>query len=260
MKLISLNIWHGALLKELIKFIANNAKTTDIFVFQEVSNLKKQRHMSIRRGRHKALKVLWEKRVYSAIKLVLPKFTAYRSKKYISEGAFLAVFIKHGLSSTASNDKVLTNPIRIFGLTTRPRLLCVRVTDGKETFWICTTHGLLVPNKWREDTPQRIMQSKRILSQLSKLKGAKILCGDFNLPPETITMKMLSNVLKNLVVMYGITNTRSESYLKHASYTHGKEITDHMLVSNEIKVKGFKVRNIEISDHLPMILYFELKR
>lgn len=252
MRLISLNIALGARLNELVEFVRKESETTDIFAFQEMTDWKKQRFIDAPGDHPGGIET------YAAIKKALPDFVPHRSEDYSSIGEFLTIFVKNPLKIENTIDTGLTEQIKLFNLHTLPRILCVSVNTGEKVFWACTTHGALIQDKWREDTPERFLQSRNIIKALSGLKGPKILCGDFNMPPTTKTMGILDKELENLIVKYGVKNTRSASYLKTAEYAHGAEITDHTLVSNGIDVKRFEVPDTEISDHLPMVLEFSV--
>jgi endonuclease/exonuclease/phosphatase family metal-dependent hydrolase len=81
-------------------------------------------------------------------------------------------------------------------------------------------------------------------------KGKKILCGDFNLLPNTESIAMLEKGMKNLVKEYGITSTRSHHYTKEHKFA------DYIIVSTDIKVANFEVLQEPVSDHLPLLLEF----
>ena len=87
-------------------------------------------------------------------------------------------------------------------------------------------------------------------------KSAKILCGDFNLMPETESIKMLGEAMRDLIKDYKITNTRNEISWK--TYNNKQYFADFTFVSKDINVLNFEVPYNEVSDHLPMILEFEL--
>lgn len=74
--------------------------------------------------------------------------------------------------------------------------------------------------------------------------------GDFNLDPDTKSLKILERNLKNLIKEYKISTTRSSLYARQHKFA------DYVLVSPGIKVINFQVPDIAISDHLPMILEF----
>jgi endonuclease/exonuclease/phosphatase family metal-dependent hydrolase len=81
----------------------------------------------------------------------------------------------------------------------------------------------------------------------------KILMGDFNLLPDTESIKIIEAAgLRNLIKEFGITETRTELYKKKLRFA------DYAFVSPEIKVKDFKVLPDVVSDHSPQYLDFEI--
>jgi len=121
-------------------------------------------------------------------------------------------------------------------------------TDNKD-YLIGHFHGIWFP-KSKEDTEDRIKQSRKIKDFLSKRKEEKILCGDFNLLPKTKSMQILEEGMKNLIKEYHIPTTRN----KH--YKRDEKRADYVLVSSGIEIKQFGTINIEISDHLPLLFEF----
>ena len=78
------------------------------------------------------------------------------------------------------------------------------------------------------------------------------MCGDFNLLPDTESIKILeSSGLRSLIKEYNITSTRTSFYTKPAKYA------DYILVTPGIEVKDFKVLTDEVSDHSPLFLEIE---
>ena len=92
----------------------------------------------------------------------------------------------------------------------------------------------------------------KIKAFLNSFQLGKILCGDFNLLPDTQSLAILETEcnLVNLIKTHNIPTTRSPLYLKPEKFA------DYTLVSRDIEVKHFEVPNVEVSDHLPMILEF----
>jgi endonuclease/exonuclease/phosphatase family metal-dependent hydrolase len=118
-----------------------------------------------------------------------------------------------------------------------------------------TVEGLAIINVhgiWqggiKTDTEAKIEQSKKILDLAEKTDGRKIICGDFNVLPDTKSIQMLADKYTDLIREYGIKETRSSLYtkeLRHAGF---------VFVDNKISVKDFSVPNMVVSDHLPMII------
>jgi endonuclease/exonuclease/phosphatase family metal-dependent hydrolase len=132
----------------------------------------------------------------------------------------------------------------------------VKIKKGQKSFWVVNFHGVSRPGE-KFDTPRRLLQSKKIISALKKLKGPKILCGDFNLLPNTKSIELVEQAgMKNLIKTYKIKNTRNS--ISWQKYNNKQYYADFTFVSPEIKVKKFKVPYNLPSDHLPMILDFEV--
>ncbi len=115
---------------------------------------------------------------------------------------------------------------------------------------IINFHGLW-NGHGKDDSPDRLVQSENIKAFIKTLQGEVVLCGDFNLLPQTESVKILENIpLRNLVIETGVTSTRT-SY-----YTKPQKFADYIFVSPGIGVQEFKVLPDEVSDHAP--LYIEV--
>ncbi len=102
------------------------------------------------------------------------------------------------------------------------------------------------------DSDERIAQSRRILDCLRGRTEPVVLCGDFNLLPDTESLRMLEAVgLRNLVVEFGVTSTRTSLYRRPERFA------DYVLVSHGIDVGDFRALPDEVSDHAPFLLEFD---
>lgn len=111
-------------------------------------------------------------------------------------------------------------------------------------------HGLW-NGKGKGDSEDRLEQSDRIVKFVSDLKNPFVIVGDFNLRPDTESVKKLESIgLRNLITEYGITSTRTSHYTKEEKFA------DYAFVSDGIEVKDFKVLPDEVSDHSPLYLDF----
>ncbi len=103
------------------------------------------------------------------------------------------------------------------------------------------------------DTPARHAQAKAFVELIRRIarKGERlIVCGDFNVLPDSVTLEALRAIgLTDLVTNGGHSDTRTSLYTKpgrHANY---------MLVSPEVAVRRFEVvREPEVSDHRALLL------
>lgn len=185
--------------------------------------------------------------VFSEIADLLPGFKGYLAPAN-SPRESLAMFVKNTLTIESIDYFFVHGPnsIRDEGIP----LQHVQLTKGGKSYTICNFHGWWSPESRKRDTPERLEQSHNIKTFLDGIEGAKIICGDFNLAPDTESLLMLEQNMRNLIKDYHITSTRSSLYLKELKFA------DYTLVSDGIKVNDFKVLPDEISDHLAMYLDF----
>ena len=123
--------------------------------------------------------------------------------------------------------------------------------DGKP-LQIINIHGIW--NKDKIGDERTIKQSEFILSKIRK-DIPVIVVGDFNLLPNTESIKLLNNELINLIDKYYIKSTRP--YLDDG-LDKGKLVCDYIFINDKVTVNDFKVIESNISDHLPLILDFEI--
>lgn len=105
----------------------------------------------------------------------------------------------------------------------------------------------------KRDTKDRIDISKKIHALMRDLDGDVVLVGDFNLEPDTESIKLIGSGMKDLIKEYRIKTTRSQLYDK-PEYPWA----DYAFVSNGLKVRSFEVPKVNHSDHLPLILEIDL--
>ena len=256
MTLISLNIWGGKIYKPLIGFIEKHSETTDIFCFQEV--LQSNSSVSESSG--------YKMDIFDDLAIVLKDFQGYFAKslsgydmvKLVNFEVYLgnAIFVKKSITVT-SYEKIFIHHVeggiikRKDYFETSRSLQSIQVKLGSKIFNVYNLHGIWIPDSFGKiDNKERIRQSKKIEQFIQKHNEEKIVVGDFNLDPDTKSLKILENHLINLIKKYAIPTTRT------SLYTGKHKFADYTLVSPGIKVINFQVPNISISDHCPMILEF----
>ncbi|MDD5146993.1 MAG: endonuclease/exonuclease/phosphatase family protein [Candidatus Daviesbacteria bacterium] len=260
MKLISLNTWGGKIYQPLVAFIKNYSRDSDIFCFQEIYNTTtsvKQFH-NIRANLLEELKqILPDFQVFYT-----PEFSGYDSNPNpvdfdltVGEATFIRKdinvhsFEKLPISGDGS-EKILKTDFSNFPVA----LQCINLIIDNKSYIICNIHGTSFPGS-KLDTKQRLEQSMKINNFLKRKSGAKILTGDLNLLPQTESIKILERDMKNLIKQFNIEKTRSDlsPYFKKPGF---QKFADYIFVSPDVNVKSFEVPEVEISDHLPMILEF----
>jgi endonuclease/exonuclease/phosphatase family metal-dependent hydrolase len=132
-------------------------------------------------------------------------------------------------------------------------MLCTRISRGEKELRIINLHGVAHPG--HGDTADRLAQSEKILTFLAKERGGIILCGDFNLRPENQSFAMLEAQLRNCNRDFRIELTRTR-----LAPFFGKEgfdpVVDYVLTSPDAMVTSLTTREVEVSDHLPLVLEF----
>lgn len=259
MKLVSLNVWGGTVYKELIDYIKLQSKETDIFCFQEVFHSTQSK---VSNGIKTDL--------FDNILKVLPEFSGFYAPiitgydtqiKVDFDLAFgQATFVRKNIDLISEETYFVHGefdfapPAIIEGITDGmdlPRNIhCIKIKIKDREVLIGNFHGYWIPGS-KIDSPQSIAQMQAVLKIYNSINGPRIIAGDFNLGPETKSITMLEESLKNLIKEFGIKTTRSTHYKKTT-----EKFADYVLVSDDIKVKSFEVPDATVSDHLPMILDF----
>ncbi len=251
MRIISLNTWAGKLYGELESFIKRESKSTDIFCFQEIQeNFKLSDGQATIKRAHAGIDKEDVMDLGVRIEKLLPHFDKFLSKPYSSLGDRLAIFSKKTLEIKEASEYLLVNPTNSMYLgvpiTMSSIAQCI-VTPDKVA--VLNTHGFWVRGN-KSDTPERITQSKRLLSIIHSLATDKVvLIGDFNLLPDTESIELLDEEMRDLIKECGIKTTRS----KVAKKGKGK-FADYAFISAGVGLKDFRVLDEVVSDHLPLLL------
>lgn len=112
-------------------------------------------------------------------------------------------------------------------------------------------HGLHVRDH-KDGTPETLAACQKIVDAIAQVDGPVILTGDFNLTPESESIKLLERAgLRNLSVEYGLTTTRN--YL-----TPKTEVCDYIFVNDQVTVKDFRMLDDVVSDHNALVVEFDV--
>jgi len=246
MKVISLNTWGARAGKEDLLAFFKQHKDVDVFCLQEVWE----------GGDEDAPK--WggniDTKMITNIGNVLKEHSVFFRPHY-HDFYGLAVFVKKTLAIKEEGEifvfKERENIIEDFAPNHARNIQYLTIDTPKGVQTIINFHGL-----WngggKFDSDERLLQSGNILRFIKNLSNPYILCGDFNLRPDTLSLKKFEDSgMRNLITENGITSTRS------GHYTKPERFADYTFVSNGIKVNDFKVLPDEVSDHLAMYLDFE---
>lgn len=239
MRLIFLNTWFGGKIGQpLFDFIKKQSLKTDIFCFMEVTPDFYQKLLNI-------------------LEDFDPVYDEGYYLKELGKKCGQAIFIKKYIQVN-SHGKVSIYPEKDDDA---GFLLFAETVINKHTIWVGNVHGTTWPAD-KLDTPIRINQSKKIIEFFENKDGAKIIGGDFNLMPDTKSIGMFEELgYKNLIKDFSIKTTRNkitwDQFKDQPGFTK-QYFADYCFVSSDIKIKNFEVPNLEISDHLPLFLDFDL--
>lgn len=225
MKLLFLNAWGGTVKPLIQNYIKDKSLNTDIFCFQE--SFKNNEWL---------------------FKDVLSAYSHISDFKYFNkdDGYY---------QSTYLNKSIKTNSIETIFKNDRDTGLCLFTSFlfNNKPLSLCNVHGIWKPGD-KFDTPGRLKQSSQIIDFLKNIDTPKIIGGDFNLEFDTQSVKMFEdNGYINLIKKYNISTTRNN--LSWARFPDNKQyFADYVFISPDVNVLNFSVPNIEVSDHLPLIL------
>lgn len=245
MKIITLNTWGGRIKEPLLKFIEEN-NDIDVFCFQEIWHEAEGK-----------VEEEWKwvnSTLFSDISSILSNHNGYFCPT-VDDYYGIATFIKKDFKIKASGDiDIYINEQYNGGANHSRKMLWVEIENNEKMVSVLNVHGLW-NGQGKTDTPDRITQSKNIREFMDSVKGLQVLCGDFNLLPETESLKILENGMQNLVKDYNIQTTRTSLYER--SETSGK-FADYVFVSPELKVNHFEVMSDEVSDHCALLVEVDI--
>lgn len=227
--ILSLNVWYGELLDELLAYITSKKDTVSAFCFQEA-----------------------DQAVLQALDSLLGKDFARCSMHKSAAGEVdrfnVATYIRRDVA-LASTLKLLEDvPTAGVGLVCE-----LQISSGK-ALRLVNVHGQSRPGH-KLDTPGRIAQSRGLLHSATHDDIPTIFVGDFNLLPETHSVHMFGiEGYRNLIEEFGVNTTRNE--LAWQRYPDNKQLfADYAFIRLDSSFKyDFQVDGVLVSDHLPLVL------
>lgn len=248
LKVIQLNIWRGKLLTNALQFI--NEENPDIILLQEVYSTE----LSGMPVTH---------RLYQALQEKLPEYKSAYGAAFtdttklgdIESGN--AIFSKFEILETTNT--FFDVPYKTFDeqsqtdFSYNPQTILGAKLDvnGVEVNAF-SVHGI-----WGRDgldSDRRLQMGKIIIEQIQGKKNV-ILGGDFNLRPDTKTVK---NIEQHVESVFGETLTRTFNLEHKKAGGYKTAAVDMLFASRNIKVISKKCPDINVSDHLPLVVEFEV--
>lgn len=236
MRVIFLNSWFGNGGAPFLNFIEKESLAIDIFCLMEITP---ELHLKLSK--------------------ILKNFNGLYQKGLVvknegllcGQSIFLSKQIKVGKNGKVSIYRQSHNDVGFLQFS--------KVAIGQRSLWLGSVHGRTRPGG-KLDTPIRLKQSEKIINFFADKNGPKIIGGDFNLLPQTQSIAMFGKAgYTNLIDRFGIKETRGKiNHRIHEKQGNIQHFADYVFVSSDVKVKNFEVPDVEISDHLPLILDFEI--
>lgn len=233
MRIIFLNAYHLGLREVLERFVSDEAARTDIFCFQEASE-----------GAHIAGETLGD-----AFQLLTAEESVAGARPYS-----LATYVRRSIQVVGHR------PVSHADAATGLGLL-VQLIVGGRTVSILNTHGnphVIEPQDTKSDSVERLRQSDDFLQAVASAEP-DIIGGDFNLLPDTESLELFRRAgYRDLIREYAIPTTRN--HLAWDRFPDGPKylFSDYVFVSPEIQVKSFTLPEVEVSDHLPLVVDIEI--
>ncbi|MSP52714.1 MAG: endonuclease/exonuclease/phosphatase family protein [Gammaproteobacteria bacterium] len=242
MKLITLNIWGGHVHEPFLNFIATQ-QAVDIICVQEVYD-------------NAAHKISCDDRVVylnilSEIHHLLPNHQVY-FRPVVNNNYGIAILINKNLVVIAEGEKEIYYSPNFPGMGPdhSRNLQWLMFSHHDKRYTVINVHGLWNGNG-KTDSPERLEQSQHIRDFMNTVQTPMILCGDFNLRPDTESLAILADGMNDQIKIHNIDSTRTSYYPKPEKYA------DYIFTSPDIIVIEFSVLSDEISDHAPLLLNFD---
>jgi hypothetical protein len=256
MKIINLNIWGGRAGREKVLDFFATHKDVDVFCLQEVWSAAYPELEGVTVANRVTKHSLVMTNALEDISRILANHTPYFRASY-GDNYGLVMFVKNTLDQIEEGELFVYKqkgyiPEGDPGEHAR-NLQYVKIRQGEKDYTVLNFHGLW-NGQGKGDSPDRIVQSEKIISFLEVTNPKRfVLCGDFNLLPDTESIKMIADGLgaHDLIAEHGVSSTRTSLYTKEPKFA------DYVFTGSDIIVKDFKVLPDEVSDHAP--LYVEVE-
>jgi endonuclease/exonuclease/phosphatase family metal-dependent hydrolase len=239
-----LNTWGGRAGKDKILNFFNKYKDIDIFCLQEIWSEHNKVDMVSHNGDI-------QNSLQDIAEILSDYFFYFRPQ--CSDNYGLVMFVKKNINIVEEGEIFVHRSkghVPVGDENNARNLQYIKIETKDNPIVVMNFHGLW-NDKNKMDSEDRLLQSEKMVDFIKRFTMPIVLCGDFNMLPDTKSLKMVEDVgLVNLIKKFNITSTRTSFYNKPVKFA------DYCLVSKDIKVKDFKVLPDEVSDHSP--LYIEI--
>lgn len=127
----------------------------------------------------------------------------------------------------------------------------LKINDKKVQ--IINVHGIWNDGKLGDE--RTLNQCQFIIDKALANDYPTIIIGDFNLLPNSESIELMNKNFRNLIVENNIKFTRPHF---DDGLDKGNIVCDYIFVNDTVKINDFKVLNNNISDHIPLVLDFDI--
>lgn len=249
MNIICLNIWGGRAGREhLLPFFEKHKDSTDVFCLQEVwSGFYDDLEGLSAGGRTVNLSAIMTHALQEITEILTDHDVYFRP--HYRENYGLCMFVRKNLN-VVEEGELFVHKFKEYDPPTDEdvgrharNIQFVTIAGRERDITVINFHGLW-NGQGKGDSDERLSQSDKILGFVKGLENPHVLCGNFNLTPDTESLqKFEQGGLRNLVREYGVTSTRT------SLYTKPERFADYAFVSEGVEVMDFTVMSEEVSDH-----------
>lgn len=248
-KFITLNLWNGGILmNHIIEFLKK--ENGDIIALQEAYD----ENNIVRETRYRSVSVLKKECGYD-YSTFSPAFLDDRKEPFAKNGnCVLSRFPIESSRSIFYDVPYGRFPSGLTDYSFNPRnLQFVKINLCKSILNVLNTQGIWGFDSY--DNERRLNMSEIIIKEI-KNKQNVILTGDFNVNPNTETVRKIENHLGN--IFRGELKTTFNLKRKEKSGNFASSVVDMTFVSNDIEILEHYCPDVDISDHLPLVCRFEI--
>ena len=264
MRIVSLNAWGGRLYEPLMPYLID--VDADVLCLQEVVRTHDAESDWLVYRDH-GMELQQRANLFEELKAALPGHDAFflpvargdlfdGDRQLFSEFG-LATFVRKSYPVIGQAAGFVHGEFSTDGWGAHPRSRnahCVRLFDYEQGYpiTIAHMHGLR-DTAGKGDTPARRHQADALVEIIRQVRQGDerlVVCGDFNVLPDSVTFEILGRLgLAELVTSRGHDDTRTSHYRKQPRFA------DYMLVTSNIEVINFDpVAEPEVSDHRALLL------
>lgn len=250
LKIISLNVWIGGILfDEVVAFLQD--QQADIVLLQEVFNGPE----SVQEKQHRTFSELQAELGFKHAHFA-PTFLEDIDSQLIEQGnAILSNYPLQEVAVTFYDHPFGIRDNRRQAFHKTPRNLQHVVADAQGTqLHLLNTQGIW--GKDGEDSPRRLAMSETILAEVGDY-APLVLAGDFNLQPHTQTIKNIEGKLVNVFKDSAETSFNLQRKDLEQFPGYATAVVDMFFVSHDVRVVKKSMPQVDISDHLPLVVEVE---